>query len=211
MMSFLHNHLIPVIFFLAWMIIISLRDHLFNMYEIKLMLWYSSWSSTSTLWPELFRDFFLFVFCKSAQCDRQCQTWRNNTPQWAGITAQVLPWNWRVWQLDSLSLFCCSCCLNFIWTGEPHRRCNKWIHENLIHVPDFCAQSTCTGQSHCQDIDALCQHVGLLMWEQALGSDMKTKYRHRLCVQNDIQRLRLSQIQPSISESCASSQTHCSH
>ena len=39
---------------------------------------------------------------------------------------------------------------------------------------------------------------------------MKTKYRHRLCVENDL-RLRLSPIQPKTAELCASFQAHPSH
>ena len=41
-------------------------------------------------------------------------------------------------------------------------------------------------------------------------TSMKTKYRHRLCVENDL-RLRLSPIQPNIAELCASFQAHPSH
>ena len=41
-------------------------------------------------------------------------------------------------------------------------------------------------------------------------TSMKSKYRHRLCVENDL-RLRLSPIQPNIAELCASFQAHPSH
>ena len=41
-------------------------------------------------------------------------------------------------------------------------------------------------------------------------TSMKTKYRHRLCVEIDL-RLRLSPIQPNIAELCASFQAHPSH
>src|SRR4029434_1226676 len=39
-------------------------------------------------------------------------------------------------------------------------------------------------------------------------TSLKRKYRHRLCVENDF---RLSQIQPDITELCASSQAHPSN
>ena len=41
-------------------------------------------------------------------------------------------------------------------------------------------------------------------------TSMKTKYRHRLCVENDL-RLKLSPIQPNIAELCVSCQPHPSH
>lgn len=41
-------------------------------------------------------------------------------------------------------------------------------------------------------------------------TSMKTKYRHRLRVENDL-RLRLSPIQPNIAELCVSFQAHPSH
>ncbi|CDQ84730.1 unnamed protein product [Oncorhynchus mykiss] len=41
-------------------------------------------------------------------------------------------------------------------------------------------------------------------------TSMKTKYRHRLCVENYL-RLRLSPIQPNIAELCAPFQAHPSH
>ena len=41
-------------------------------------------------------------------------------------------------------------------------------------------------------------------------TSMKTKNRHRLCVENDI-RLRLSPIEPNIAELCASFQAHPSN
>eukprot|EP00096_Caligus_rogercresseyi_P005480 TRINITY_DN2100_c0_g1_i1.p1 TRINITY_DN2100_c0_g1~~TRINITY_DN2100_c0_g1_i1.p1 ORF type:complete len:323 (+),score=-15.95 TRINITY_DN2100_c0_g1_i1:38-970(+) len=83
-------------------------------------------------------------------------------------------------------------------------------HKPLIHfwiglLTEYPELATCT-------VKKLIPFATTYLCERAFSSliSLKTKYRHRLCVEDDL-RLKLSPIRPDIQGLCASSQAHPSH
>lgn len=150
---------------------------------------------------------WLFV-CKWTLSDRQHETWGNHTHQWAGCTpAQVFPPNLAaqtVGYVIQLQL----CLLPYqhlkrrVLLRSQQMVPWKW---NLIRSHYQISGSDCAQNTKCA-VKTLMTFATTFLCESVLSAlkSMKTKYRARFCVENDL-RLRLSQNQPNIAAMCASS------
>lgn len=187
----------------------------------KTKLWVDCMNNNKTeLFPSL-HDFFcveitsLWQTVSNATLQCTSVSWLHN------CAGRLLPRNWWVGQLDSVSLFCCACFLTaseqeslieVATSGSIQIRLNQKSYPEIF-LEDFWI-GLCTeypALAKCA-VKTLKPFVITYLCESGFSvlTSMTTKYRHRLCVEDDI-RLRLSPIQPDIAKLCASSQAHKSH
>jgi hypothetical protein len=165
---------------------------------------------------QVFPSLYYFFVWKWTQVYRQCQMWYSEASEWEHFRRYFPETddtnNWISYPFNALPpvhlpISEQESLIEIATSGSVKILFNQkllpdfWIGLRL----EFLALANCA-------VKTLMPFATTYLCESGFSAltSMKTKYRHRLCVENDL-RLRLSPIQPNIAELCAYFQAHPSH
>ena len=152
--------------------------------------WLRAWSSSlSALTRTTYRSFhhcMIFFVCKCTQAYGQCQVWYSEAPEWVGwAITQVLSWNRWHKQLDLLSLSCSDSSpltkslIQIATSGSVKMLFNLLADFWIGLRSEYSALANHT-------VKTLMPFATTYLCESGFSAltSLKTKYRHRLCVED---------------------------